>query len=95
MTTSRWPTDRAEELNQLRELLATVAGLNNSSGFIEAVRWCIGMADHLRRNTMGGSRPSFIEYLRRDCIEERTASRGICLTDEAYQREAGSEARHE
>jgi hypothetical protein len=68
-----WPDDRAEELKALRQLLATVSGLNHGSGFLESVRWCITTAERLQ--TGRDLHLSFINHLERDCITEREANK--------------------
>lgn len=70
-----WPDDRAEELKLLRRVLTTIAGLNNGSGFLESVRWCIETAERLRYSDISGLRLSFIDHLERDCIAEREANK--------------------
>ena len=74
-----WPDDRAEELKVLRQLLATVSGLNNGSSFLESVRWCITTAERLRYTDIAALRLSFLDHLERDCIAEREANNVLCV----------------
>jgi hypothetical protein len=69
-----WPDDRAEELKVLRQLLATISGLNHGSGFIESLQLCITIAERLRHTDIAGLRLSFVDHLERDCIAERKAN---------------------
>jgi hypothetical protein len=64
-----WTDDRAEQLQELRNLLAMVSALNHGNHFLENVKFCIKTAECLQESH--DLHPSFISYLEKICVAER------------------------
>jgi len=68
-----WTDDRAEQLQELRDLLAMVSALNHGNHFLENVQWCIKTAQRLQESH--DLHLSFISYLEKICVAEREKER--------------------
>jgi hypothetical protein len=68
-----WTDERAEELNELRNLLAMVSVLNHGNHFLENVQYCIKAAERLQESR--DLHPSFISHLEKICVTERKKER--------------------
>lgn len=65
---------RAQELQELRDLLYKIRGLNNGSNFLGKVQECIDSAYRLSDCKYDGD-PCFADWLQEKCLQERQAGR--------------------
>lgn len=70
-----WTDDRCEELDNLGELLRSVASINSGSGCLERIARCIDLAGSLLYEDLNRGRESFYHFTRRLAIEDRTFNR--------------------